>query len=151
MKNLTKSILPILFVFILFSCNSTSNKDTKENDTKTDTLSQQSEIGITELTELTEAHFETFIQSGTVLVDFYADWCKPCKIQAPIIEEVQKELAGKIKIGKINIDNHSSVANQFGIRSIPTLIIFKNGKPAKQLIGITSKEDIISAIETINK
>ena len=67
MKNLTKSILPILFVFILFSCNSTSNKDTKENDTKTDTLSQQSEIGIT---ELTEAHFETFIQSGTVLVDF---------------------------------------------------------------------------------
>ncbi|HPS45892.1 MAG TPA: thioredoxin [Bacteroidales bacterium] len=148
MKNLTKSILPILFVFILFSCNSTSNKDTKENDTKTDTLSQQSEIGIT---ELTEAHFETFIQSGTVLVDFYADWCKPCKIQAPIIEEVQKELAGKIKIGKINIDNHSSVANQFGIRSIPTLIIFKNGKPAKQLIGITSKEDIISAIETINK
>ncbi len=148
MKNLTKSILPILFVFILFSCNSTSNKDTKENDTKTDTLFQQSEIGIT---ELTEAHFETFIQSGTVLVDFYADWCKPCKIQAPIIEEVQKELAGKIKIGKINIDNHSSVANQFGIRSIPTLIIFKNGKPAKQLIGITSKEDIISAIETINK
>ncbi|HQH18099.1 MAG TPA: thioredoxin [Bacteroidales bacterium] len=148
MKNLTKSILPILFVFILFSCNSTSNKDTKENDTKTDTLSQQSEIGIT---ELTEDHFETFIQSGTVLVDFYADWCKPCKIQAPIIEEVQKELAGKIKIGKINIDNHSSVANQFGIRSIPTLIIFKNGKPAKQLIGITSKEDIISAIETINK
>ena len=148
MKNLTKSILPILFVFILFSCNSTSNKDTKENDTKTDTLSQQSEIGIT---ELTEAHFETFIQSGIVIVDFYAVWCKPCKIQAPIIEKVQKELADKIKIGKIDIDNHSSIANQFGIRSIPTLIIFKNGKQAKQLIGITSKEDIINAIESLNK
>lgn len=79
-----------------------------------------------------------------VLIDFYADWCGPCKMMAPIIEEVAKELDGKVKVGKINIDENQDLAIQFNVMSIPTIISFENGKPDKRFVGVRDKEELLS-------
>jgi len=82
-----------------------------------------------------------------VLVDFWANWCGPCKLIAPIIEELAKEYDSKIKIGKLDVDENSRVATQYGVMSIPTLIFFKNGKVMEQVIGACSKSDLRKKIE----
>lgn len=79
-----------------------------------------------------------------VLVDFYADWCGPCNAMAPVIEELAKELEGKAKVGKINVDENSDIAVEYNVMSIPTLIIFKNGKEEKRLVGLRDKEELLS-------
>ena len=78
-----------------------------------------------------------------VLVDFYADWCGPCNAMAPVIEELASELDGKAKVGKINVDENSDIAVEYNVMSIPTLIIFKNGKEEKRLVGLRDKEEIL--------
>lgn len=79
-----------------------------------------------------------------VLVDFYADWCGPCNAMAPVIEELAKELEEKAKVGKINVDENSDIAVEYNVMSIPTLIIFKNGKEEKRLVGLRDKEELLS-------
>lgn len=79
-----------------------------------------------------------------VLVDFYADWCGPCNAMAPVIEELAKELEGKAKVGKINVDENSDIAVEYNVMSIPTLIVFKNGKEEKRLVGLRDKEELLS-------
>ena len=79
-----------------------------------------------------------------VLVDFYADWCGPCNAMAPVIEELATELDGKAKVGKINVDENSNIAVEYNVMSIPTLIIFKNGKEEKRLVGLRDKEELLS-------
>ncbi len=79
-----------------------------------------------------------------VLVDFYADWCGPCQMMGPIIEELATELEGKAKVGKINVDENPDIAVEYNVMSIPTLIIFKKGKEEKRLVGIRDKEEILS-------
>ena len=79
-----------------------------------------------------------------VLVDFYADWCGPCNAMAPVIEELATELDGKTKVGKINVDENSDIAVEYNVMSIPTLIIFKNGKEEKRLVGLRDKEELLS-------
>lgn len=79
-----------------------------------------------------------------VLVDFYADWCGPCNAMVPVIEELAKELEGKAKVGKINVDENSDIAVEYNVMSIPTLIIFKNGKEEKRLVGLRDKEELLS-------
>ena len=79
-----------------------------------------------------------------VLVDFYADWCGPCNAMAPVIEELAKELEGKAKVGKINVDENSDIAVESIVMSIPTLIVFKNGKEEKRLVGLRDKEELLS-------
>lgn len=75
-----------------------------------------------------------------VVVDFWAPWCQPCKMVSPIIEELAKEYEGKVVVGKMNVDENPQVSGQFGIMSIPTVMIFKNGKPGKPMIGAQGKE-----------
>ncbi len=79
-----------------------------------------------------------------VLVDFYADWCGPCNAMAPVIEELATELEEKAKVGTINVDENSDIAVEYNVMSIPTLIIFKNGKEEKRLVGLRDKEELLS-------
>lgn len=78
-----------------------------------------------------------------ILVDFFADWCGPCKMMAPIVEELATELEGKAKVGKLNVDENSDIAIEYNVMSIPTLIVFKNGKEEKRLVGVRNKEELL--------
>ncbi len=81
------------------------------------------------------------LKSGVpVVVDFWAPWCGPCRMVSPTIEELAKEYAGKVVVGKMNVDENTNTAGQFGVMSIPTVMIFKNGKPVKSVIGAQGKE-----------
>lgn len=97
---------------------------------------------------LTTDNFEKEVLNSNlpVLVDFWASWCGPCKMLAPILSEIAKELDGKVKIAKVNIDDEGELAIKFGIVSIPTLLLFKNGKLEDKLIGYRPKEDILKIL-----
>jgi thioredoxin 1 len=94
--------------------------------------------------KLTESNFaEQVVQSPTpVLVDFWAEWCGPCKMLTPVLDELAGEYQGKVKVGKVNIDECPGIANEYGIRAIPTLLIFKDGQVAEQVVGLRSKRDL---------
>ena len=81
------------------------------------------------------------------LVDFWAPWCAPCRIVSPIIEELAKEYEGKVKVGKLNVDENPNTASKYGVMSIPSILIFKNGEPVKTMIGAQSKENYKKAID----
>lgn len=92
-------------------------------------------------------NFEELINGNTpVLVDFYADWCAPCKMLSPVIEKVGKDMTGKVKVVKINVDNNQHVAAKYGVRSIPTIILFQNGEIKWQGVGYMPEDQIKSAI-----
>lgn len=84
-----------------------------------------------------------------VLVDFWAAWCGPCRIQSPIVEEIAKELGAKAKIGKLEVDENPKSAEKFSVMSIPTLIIFQNGKPVWQGLGVTPKEKLLGELKKV--
>ena len=92
---------------------------------------------------LTDSNFDPeVVKSSTpVLVDFWAEWCGPCKMVAPILDELATEYNGKVKIAKLNIDDYQSLATQYGIRAIPTLLIFMQGQVVDQIVGLRSKKD----------
>jgi thioredoxin 1 len=98
---------------------------------------------------VTDATFEKeVLQSSTpVLVDFWAEWCGPCRGLAPKLEEIGTEMTGKVRIVKINIDENQGAPQKFGIRSIPTMILFKNGQQVEQLLGNLPKENIVEMIK----
>ncbi|OIO99455.1 MAG: thioredoxin [Bacteroidetes bacterium CG2_30_33_31] len=99
---------------------------------------------------LTDINFKNQISKGVTLVDFWADWCQPCKIQGPIISELADEIDGKAKICKLDVQNNPKTSNELMIRNIPTIIIFKEGKPVKQFVGIKSKKVLLKALEEIS-
>ncbi|MGN0158681.1 MAG: thioredoxin [Brotaphodocola sp.] len=94
--------------------------------------------------KFTTANFETEVLKSDkpVLVDFYADWCGPCRMMAPAVEALAEELADLAVVGKLNVDENDEIAMQYGVMSIPTLIVFKNGQPVKKSIGVQAKEVI---------
>lgn len=100
---------------------------------------------------LTQENFEKeVLQSAQpVLVDFWAEWCGPCKMLSPILDELAQEYDGRIRIGKVNIDEFQDLAAQYGIHSIPTLLLFKQGQVADQIVGLRSKRDLKASFERV--
>lgn len=99
------------------------------------------------LIQLNDENFEQEIASGVTLVDFYADWCGPCRMIAPIVEELSQEMSGKAKVGKVDIEASQAVTAKFQVTSIPTIILFKNGEEANRVVGVRDKAALQSLIE----
>jgi thioredoxin 1 len=101
-------------------------------------------MGSTHIVTLSGNNFEQEVSkaTGPVLVDFWAEWCGPCKMIAPVLDELAEEKAGQIKIGKVNVDDNQDLATRFGIRAIPTLLLFKGGQVKEQIVGMTGKKDL---------
>ncbi len=101
--------------------------------------------------ELTKENFqnEVLAASEPVVIDFWATWCGPCKMQAPIIEQVAKELAGKVKVCKVDVDEQSALALEYRIASIPTLVFMNKGVFQERMIGLTDKETIVNYLNTL--
>jgi len=101
--------------------------------------------------EFTDGNFDADVIKSDVpvLVDFWAVWCMPCKMVAPVVAEIAKEYSGKLKVGKLDVDSNPAVAQKYGIRSIPSLLIFKNGEVAQMLVGAVPKPQIIAKVDTV--
>jgi thioredoxin 1 len=100
---------------------------------------------------LTQENFEkNVIKSQTpVLVDFWAEWCGPCKMISPILDELAEEYAGRVNIGKVNVDEFQTLAAEYGVRAIPTLLLFQNGQVAEQMLGLRSKRDLKASLDKV--
>jgi thioredoxin 1 len=96
--------------------------------------------------ELTVENFKETIASGTVLVDFWAPWCGPCKMQGPILDKVAEQIGDKALIAKVNVDEAAPIAAEYGVRSIPTLIIFKDGEKAQDFVGVQQEAVLVEAL-----
>ena len=99
--------------------------------------------------EFTDQNFqeEALEADDLIVVDFWAEWCGPCKMISPIIEELSDEYSGKAKIGKVNVDQNSDISMKYGIRSIPTILLLKNGEVVDKQVGVTSKEKLKTKID----
>ncbi|MBX6351813.1 MAG: thioredoxin [Thermoflavifilum sp.] len=101
--------------------------------------------------KVTDETFQSFIQQADkpVLVDFWATWCGPCKMLGPVLEEVSDEYADKLIVGKLDVDENPQTAQQFGIMSVPTVLVFKDGQVVKQLIGYRPKADLVAQLADV--
>ena len=100
------------------------------------------------LTALNEDNFQEKVANGVTLVDFWAEWCGPCRMITPVLEELSGDYEGKASIAKVNVDEAAGLAQQFGVSSIPTLLVIKDGTEVQRFVGVTGKSTLASAIDT---
>lgn len=125
----------VVVVITVNITNSSNNNETNVNKTNSEAV-----------VHLNDANFQETIKEGVTLVDFWAVWCAPCRIQGPIVENVAKEMGNKATVAKLDVDKNKATSAQYGIRNIPTLIIFKEGKVVQTLVGLKTKEALVQAI-----
>lgn len=123
----------LLFVFLIFWAKHQMNhlKDGKDSE---------------KIKILTDQNFSTRTKTGTVLVDFWASWCMPCKLMAPVLNELAEETDEKVTIAKLNVDESQTTASKFNVRSIPTLILFNDGKEIHRFVGVKTKDYLIKEL-----
>jgi thioredoxin 1 len=131
-------VIIILVVFLIFLAKQKMNqiKDVKDSD---------------KVKVLTDQNFSTKTKTGTVLVDFWASWCMPCKLMVPVLNELAEETNGKVMIAKLNVDEAKVTASKFSVRSIPTLILFKNGREVHRFVGVKTKDYLLKELDRRNK
>jgi thioredoxin 1 len=127
---ITFIIIGVFFLFLAFLVYRTKRQMKRLKDVKD---SEKVKI-------LTDQNFSVKTKTGTVLVDFWASWCMPCKLMVPVLNELAEETDGKVTIAKLNVDEAKATAAKFSVRSIPTLILFKNGKEIHRFVGVKSKD-----------
>jgi len=108
-------------------------------------------MGSEHLVEITDANYEQeVLQSDVpVMVDLWAEWCGPCRLIAPIVDELAEEYAGKVKVGKLDVDSNRQTATKLSIQAIPTLLLFKDGQVVKKIVGVQAKKDLKAALEEL--
>jgi thioredoxin 1 len=99
--------------------------------------------------ELTNGEFNDFIKDGTALIDFFADWCMPCVMMGPIIEDIAERFDGKIKFGKVNIEDYSELAQKYNVSSLPNFVVFKDGKVLEQFMGSMNEEEFENKLKEV--
>ncbi|MFC1582746.1 thioredoxin [Planctomycetota bacterium] len=99
--------------------------------------------------EFNEASFAETVGEGVTLVDFWAPWCGPCRMQGPIVSRIAADINGKAKVGKLNVDDNPAIASQHGVSGIPTIIIFKDGEEARRFVGVQPEETLINALDEL--
>jgi len=99
-----------------------------------------------EIVNLNNDNFDEFVKGKLVMVDFWASWCYPCRLQNPILEELNKEIGDQVSIGKVNVDENRNLSSTYGISSIPTILIFKNGTVVERLRGLQQKTDLVAVV-----
>ena len=99
--------------------------------------------------KLSDQNFEHQIKSGVMLVDFWATWCMPCKMMAPVLNNLSEELTGNASVGKLDVDQNRAASAKYGVRSIPTLVLFKNGKEVNRFVGVKTKDFLLKEIQKV--
>jgi thioredoxin 1 len=99
--------------------------------------------------ELTNGKFTEFIKEGNVLIDFYADWCMPCVMMGPIVDDIESKFSKKLKVGKVNIEDGREIAQKFDVMSIPNFVLFKNGKVVQNFVGAMSEDDFSEKLKKL--
>lgn len=127
-------VILLLFVFLIYRAKHKMNqlKDVKDSE---------------KVKILTDQNFSAKTKTGIVLVDFWASWCMPCKLMAPVLNELAEETDGKVTIAKLNVDEAKATASKFSVRSIPTLILFKNGKEIHRFVGVKTKDYLLKELD----
>jgi len=99
--------------------------------------------------DLTSGNFESTVADGVTLIDFWAEWCGPCRMMHPVLDEIADQFEGKVTVGKINVDNEGDLAQKFGVASIPTLVLMKDGEEKNRYVGVTSKTELTKALNDV--
>lgn len=134
------SVLMAIFLSLLVSCNQAGNGNQSK---MADKGNEKNLVVVKDMSKFTE-----IINGDTpVLVDFYADWCAPCKMMSPILEQLSKEMQGLVRVVKVNVDNNREAAMQYGVRNIPTMLLFRNGQIKWQGVGVMQADQLKSIIQ----
>jgi len=134
------SVLMAIFLSLLVSCDQAGNGNQSK---MADKGNEKNLVVVKDMSKFTE-----IINGDTpVLVDFYADWCAPCKMMSPILEQLSKEMQGSVKVVKVNVDNNREAAMQYGVRNIPTMLLFRNGQIKWQGVGVMQADQLKSIIQ----